>query len=351
MFLPISFFWMDCGDNSLAMHFTTAEDPLEVKQAISLDVFGYNGTPDGYLIPLGDEFPTYGGAIEDCMSQNPLKTPVRFIHFFNGGIDIACADDIDARGDLNLNGVVYEIADAVVFTNYFLYGMAAFTINDEGQIAASDANADGIPLSVADLVYLIRVVVGDALPYPKLSPAAEPVTFGYSGEVITADVELGAAAFVLEGNVPVSLGNDAAHMSIKSAFDGQNTRVLVYSFDKGASFTGQILNTTGSIVSVEAAMYDGTPLKTVNLPTNFAIRNYPNPFNPTTTIEMALPVASNWTLSVYNMLGQKVKDFSGYNEAGIQKVTFDATTLASGIYFYKFAANNNEITKKMVLLK
>jgi hypothetical protein len=156
---------------------------------------------------------------------------------------------------------------------------------------------------------------------------------------------------VLEGNVPVSLGNDAAHMSIKSAFDGQNTRVLVYSFDKGASFTGQILNTTGSIVSVEAAMYDGTPLKTVNLPTNFAIRNYPNPFNPTTTIEMALPVASNWTLSVYNMLGQKVKDFSGYNEAGIQKVTFDATTLASGIYFYKFAANNNEITKKMVLLK
>ncbi len=93
----------------------------------------------------------------------------RDIDFFNGGIDIVCADSIDARGDINLNGFGYEIADAVLFSHYFIYGLPVFTINQAGQIAASDANADGLALTVADLVYLIRVVVGDALPYDKIA--------------------------------------------------------------------------------------------------------------------------------------------------------------------------------------
>ena len=60
-----------------------------------------------------------------------------------GGIDIVCADSIDDRGDINLNGVANEVADAVLLGNYFVYGLSVFTINIEGQIAASDVNADG----------------------------------------------------------------------------------------------------------------------------------------------------------------------------------------------------------------
>jgi hypothetical protein len=55
----------------------------------------------------------------------------------------------------------YEIADAVLFSNYFIRGLPVFTINQAGQVAASDVNADGLVLTVADLVYLIRAVVGD----------------------------------------------------------------------------------------------------------------------------------------------------------------------------------------------
>ena len=43
--------------------------------------------------------------------------PIRCVDFTNGGIDIICADSIDARGDINLNGLAYEVADAVMFSN------------------------------------------------------------------------------------------------------------------------------------------------------------------------------------------------------------------------------------------
>jgi len=350
MYIPIQFFWEDCGDNTIA--FTKrSEDILNVKLAIDTLVFAYNGTPDGYDITQFDAtFPTYYGAPDECLGDEP-KTAYRFIFFYNGGIDIICADSIDARGDMNLNGVANEIADAVVFTNYFIYGMAAFQINVEGQIAASDVNADGIPLSVADLVYLIRTVVGDVLPIPKLSPYAVEAHFGHANNVVTSDVELGAALFVLEGNADVSLADGAAGMEMKTAMLDGNRVVLVYSFDQGRTASGNVLNTSADIVSVEAADYNGSAYKTINLPTSFTLQNYPNPFNPTTTFEFALPMATNVTIQVYNVAGQKVYTHSDSYEAGIHHHVFDGENLASGIYFYKMDAGSQTLTKKMVLLK
>lgn len=351
-FVPVSFFFMDCGDNSLAFRKATWEE-LDVRQAIASAVYGYNGM-GGYLIDPPTEEPFFPGFSLDtmqCMTEtNPLKLPVPFMTLYNGGVDIACNDEIDDRGDINLNGNAYEIADAVVLTNYFLYGMAAFTINEQGQIAASDVNADGIKLSVGDLVYLIRVVVGDALPYPKVSPVATPAEIGQFGNALTVDSELGAVAFAVEGEV-LGLGSDATNMELKTVTRDGMTYGVIYSFEPGATFSGEFLNIEGRLASIEGATYDGATMKFVNLPTSFEVKNYPNPFNPATTIEMGLPIASNWKLDVYNIAGQKVKEFNGYSEAGTVKVVFDASDYASGIYFYKFQAGTKEITKKMVLLK
>ncbi len=351
-YIPVQFFYMDCGDNSLAFHKQVWVD-YDVRQAIATDVRGYDGTADGYLIPPTFEFPTFAIDTSVCINEleeNLKKWPVPFITLFNGGVDIICVEDIDDRGDVNLNGVSYEIADAVVFTNYFLYGMAAFTINPAGQKAATDVNADGVILSVADLVYLIRVVVGDALPHPKINPVATPAQIAQNGDVLSVDAELGAAAFVVEGEV-LGLASGSQGMELKTTVRDGLTYGVIYSFDKNATFSGEFLNINGRLASIEGANYEGAPMKFVALPTAFSVKNYPNPFNPTTTIEMALPVASNWTLSVYNVAGQKVKDFNGYSEAGTVKVVFDATSYASGIYFYKFQADQTEITKKMVLIK
>lgn len=81
-------------------------------------------------------------------------------------------------------------------------------------------------------------------------------------------------------------------------------------------------------------------------------QNYPNPFNPTTNISFKLPDATNVELSVFNMLGQKVRMLISENlPAGNHTVTFDATNLSSGIYLYQLKTPKSTLTHRMVLVK
>jgi hypothetical protein len=290
----------------------------------------------------------------ECFCEPPdydsIKCPVPFIDFFCGGIDIIPPEDYDDRGDINLNGVPNEIADAVVFTNYFIYGPAAFTINFEGQKAATEINGDGIALTVADLVYLIRVIVGDALPLPPMKPV--PTTLHVTSGEVTVDAAVGALHAVFDGNVEVTLAEGASGMELLTNYRDGQTHAMLVSYEKGIAANGHILSSTGQLVSVEAATYEGASFKEiVIMPTDFAVKSYPNPFNPVATVEMSLPVASDWTITVFNVVGQRVVDFNGYSNAGVVKVQWDASNEASGIYFYKVDAGQYSVTKKMVLLK
>jgi hypothetical protein len=339
-YVPIRFFWLDCGDNTLS---SKTGDTLFISRFVAdFDLIGDISNPStGY--------PTYTGAQDaDCFTGDPSKVPVRFIDFLNGGIDIACADSIDARGDINLNEVANEIADAVLFSNYFIYGIGVFTKNVEGQMAASDVNADGLKLTVADLVYLIRVIVGDALPYAKVSPVA--TSWSHDAGNLNVNTDMGAAYVVVEGNVVPSLLAD--NFEMRYNFDGSNTRVIVYSMEAGATFSGDFLNVDGNVISIEMATYEGAPVVAKEIPNAFALKqNYPNPFNPKTSIRFDLEKASDYELTIYNVTGQIVSQFAGHAEAGTQTVEWDAKDNASGVYFYKLNAGNFSDTKKMVLLK
>ncbi|MBK7107231.1 MAG: T9SS type A sorting domain-containing protein [Ignavibacteriae bacterium] len=103
-----------------------------------------------------------------------------------------------------------------------------------------------------------------------------------------------------------------------------------------------------------------------NLPKIFTLKqNYPNPFNPTTTIEYSVsPFSvisnemrnlndnSNITLKVFDVLGKEIATLVNENKSiGNYEVTFDASNLSAGIYFYKLYYQNNSITKKMLLIK
>ena len=85
--------------------------------------------------------------------------------------------------------------------------------------------------------------------------------------------------------------------------------------------------------------------------------NYPNPFNPTTTISFSLPNEQKIELTIYNIKGQKVKTlYSGIASEGEQSVVWDGIdsngkTVSSGIYFYKLKTESKELTRKMLLLK
>jgi hypothetical protein len=81
-------------------------------------------------------------------------------------------------------------------------------------------------------------------------------------------------------------------------------------------------------------------------------QNYPNPFNPTTTINFQIPLSSKVTLKIYDVLGREVKSLvNEFKIAGKYSVTFNATNLASGVYFYNLRAGNYVESKKMILLK
>lgn len=81
-------------------------------------------------------------------------------------------------------------------------------------------------------------------------------------------------------------------------------------------------------------------------------QNYPNPFNPATTIRYSLPETGKVKLAIYDVLGQEVKTLvDEIKEAGVHTISFNASNLNSGIYFYKLEADNFVNIKKMSLIK
>ncbi|MEK6649602.1 MAG: T9SS type A sorting domain-containing protein, partial [Bacteroidota bacterium] len=90
-----------------------------------------------------------------------------------------------------------------------------------------------------------------------------------------------------------------------------------------------------------------------DVPSTFALsQNYPNPFNPSTTIRYSLLQSARVTLKVFNMLGQEVATLAnGEHPAGTFQVTFDASHLASGVYYYQLRAGDLNAVQRMVYLK
>ena len=90
-----------------------------------------------------------------------------------------------------------------------------------------------------------------------------------------------------------------------------------------------------------------------DVPTGFSLsQNYPNPFNPSTTIRFAVERSARVSLKVFNMLGQEVATLAnGDYAAGTFQVTFDASRLASGVYYYQLRAGDFTAVQRMVFLK
>jgi hypothetical protein len=91
----------------------------------------------------------------------------------------------------------------------------------------------------------------------------------------------------------------------------------------------------------------------IGVPNKFSLaQNHPNPFNPTTKIDFALPVNANVSMKVYDLTGKEVATLvNEFRTAGYYTIEFNSSNLASGIYYYKLTTGTNTAVKKMVVIK
>lgn len=131
---------------------------------------------------------------------------------------------------------------------------------------------------------------------------------------------------------------------------GANENTTMYvGISLGANEAAMVANMTAA----EAKYATLTDVAENNSPYQYALQqNYPNPFNPATSFKYSLEKAGPVTLTVYNALGKEVaRVVDGVQEAGSHTVSFDASRLSSGIYYYRLASGSFSATKKMTLLK
>jgi len=144
-----------------------------------------------------------------------------------------------------------------------------------------------------------------------------------SGTVVAVNNETSSNPFTLTAPGPGTYTVNAGH---KSPLKWDSTSVTIIITDLGEN----TLNPS------EFMLYD----------------NYPNPFNPSTTIRYSIPEASFTTLSVYDALGNEVSFLVNESKSvGTYEVEFNATNLSSGIYYYTLQSGSFSSTKKMILTK
>ncbi len=117
--------------------------------------------------------------------------------------------------------------------------------------------------------------------------------------------------------------------------------------------TGWLIGNNGTILKTTTGGITFANSNSSFIPDNFSLsQNYPNPFNPSTTINYELPITNYVSIKIYNVLGNEIETLVNENQdAGSYSVDFNASSLPSGIYFYKLVTEKFSETKKMILVK
>ena len=171
--------------------------------------------------------------------------------------------------------------------------------------------------------------------------------------VITPQGEKNTAISFPLGN---STGTDIGGIG---GIDGEFEGNLIFKGDIAEVIVYDTVLSNSDRIAVEKYLNDKyqvniTGIKENNyVPDKYSLeQNYPNPFNPSTTIKYTIAKPGLVKIAVYNALGQKVKDLvNEVKESGSYNITFNASSISSGIYFYRIETQQFSEVKKMIVLK
>ena len=145
----------------------------------------------------------------------------------------------------------------------------------------------------------------------------------------------------------------APHLHINTNFggllDGRGTPITGIATD----FDGDTRNTSTPDIGADEFTATAVNEREGVLPSTFTLfQNYPNPFNPSTTISYQLPIQSHVTLKVFDILGREVANLvDAVQEPGYKSVQFDASGLASSVYFYRLQAGQFSAVQRLLLMR
>ena len=165
----------------------------------------------------------------------------------------------------------------------------------------------------------------------------------------------GIAALVILTTIPASAQYQVSRRVVASGGAGMGSAGYQVTGTAGQAATGPM---AGATTSTRTGYWSALDLPTAigetsDAPRTFSLeQNFPNPFNPATTIRFALPRDSFVRLRVFDVAGAFVAELVNERRpAGIYSELFDASSLSSGIYFYRIEADGFVRSRKLVLLK
>ena len=310
------------------------------------DAFAYSAAiqKDGKIVAAGISSlgSNYGFSIVRYKENGSLDSS-----FGNGGI---VATNIGNTYDL-ANSVQLQEDGKIVVAGYSM-------INNQSEFAVVRYNTNGSLDSGFGTGGIVTTSIGDINDYGQsvaLQSDGKIVVTGYSyigNNPVLATVRYNSNGtldntFGANGKLTTSIGTSQSYAN-SLAIDG-NGKILVGGYSSNGSNYSvlTLVRYNGSTqTEVKGDNNSATPMSFV------LEQNYPNPFNPSTSIRYSIPKTSLVILKVYDILGREVATLVNEEKPiGTYQINFDASSLASGIYFYKIQAGSFTQTKKMILLK
>jgi hypothetical protein len=266
---------------------------------------------------------------------NMYRGNVERTGYYTMGDDESCTN---AAGDVNEDGIV-NILDIVQIANHVL-GSSMLV---DCALEAADMNGDGI-INILDIVQIANAVLGGR----GVDATSAEIERTDEALLLTADGYIGGVQMTLThgSDFTIDLTDEALFSKLRTEGD-ETTLVVVVPENE------EIFKYVGNFEITDIIVANSSSEVAVNMPSSFGLSAaYPNPFNPSTSINLYVPMEGNVNVQVYDLSGRIVSTLlSGVQAQGNYSLTWNASDQASGMYLVRAETAGNVAMQKILLLK